>query len=288
MKHLFHKLASSFNAIITLIAYLYRFILRGTMKPDLASKLSNGKDVIVLGNGPSVKQELSHMLSVSSEIVVVNFFACGDYYKLMKPRFYVLSDGFFFSKKPIPDKAMLLYNMINDQTCWEMSLYVPYWSRKNVDWKKIINNPFVKVLFYNDIPYCGKYSISRLRQKLYNKGVATIDIWNVIHASIMLMIYNGYENIHLYGVESNDILSIIVTSKNQVGFIDKHFYDGEEHPFRMWYKENGKPYTMPDVLYKYYKTFLTYHEIAEYAQSRNCKIFNHTKDSLIDSFERIN
>ena len=288
MKHLFHKLALSFNAIITFVVYLYRFILRGTIKPNLASKLCNSRDVLILGNGPSIKKELPNMVSVLSEIVVVNFFAFGDYYKLIKPRFYVLSDGFFFAKKPIPDRAMLLYNKINEQTSWKMSLYVPYWSKNNVDWGKIINTPFVEVLFYNDIPYCGKYSVPWLRNKFYDKGVATIDIWNVIHASIMIMIFNGYKNIHLYGVESNDILSIIVTSKNQVGFIDKHFYDGEEYPFRMWYKENGEPCDMSDVLYKYYKTFLTYQDIAEYAQKRNCKIFNHTKGSLIDSFERIN
>ena len=198
-----------------------------------------------------------------------------------------MSDGFFFIKNSQSQKITELYKQINDITTWEIYFYVPYWSSKYVDWKRILSNPRIKVCFYNDIPYCGNTTFPWLKNKLYEHGWASVEIWSVVQASIMLAIISGYKSIHLYGVDNNDILSIAVNSRNQVGFAQGHFYDDSaQHSFRVCLKENGEPYRLSSVLYRYYNTFLGYQNVADYAKRKGSVVINHTKNSLIDSFKR--
>ena len=273
-------------ALMTIGIYLYRFVLRGTLKSNLVS-LTNGNQVIILGNGPSLKTDINQILLNKCDFLVVNFFALSDFYLTIRPRFYVLSDGNFFIPNRYSKEISQLYKQINEITTWDINFYVPYRSSKHVNWEQIFSNPKIRVRFYNDVPYEGTFSLSCLKYKLYAKGWANIDIWNVIQASIMLTILLGYKSIHLYGVDSNDILSIAVNSNNQVGYTDGHFYDdSQQHPFRVCLLENGESEKLSSILYRYYKTFFFYLNVADYAEKRGCVIVNHTKNSLIDSFKR--
>ena len=138
-----------------------------------------------------------------------------------------------------------LIEHINETTKWKMSLYIPYRSIKGSNIAKMFTNPLIEVHFYNDIPYEGKYVIPALRDYLYRKGLANIDIWNVIQAGIMLLILLGYKTIHLYGVENSEPNSLKVNEKNQAGYIHELFYDKSQSNMELILNEDGSPKTSP-------------------------------------------
>ena len=169
----------------------------------------------------------------------------------------------------------------------EMSLYIPYRSIKGSNIAKMFTNPLIEVHFYNDIPYEGKYVIPALRDYLYRKGLANIDIWNVIQAGIMLLILLGYKTIHLYGVENSEPNSLKETDTTQAGYIHELFYDKSQSNMELILNEDGSPMKVCQILFRYYKTFQGFMDVNHFAKKQNCRVINHTTASLIDAFERV-
>lgn len=286
MKKIVLKIYAFFAGINVLLVYIYRFILRGTLKPMIKDE-KVGKDIVLLGNGPSVDDAINNLSTTNSVYAVVNFFALGKYYQQLKPRYYILSDGAYCSDSSLNSMVTALMERINETTKWKMSLYIPYRSIKGSNVTKIFTNPLIKVHFYNDIPYEGKYAIPALRDYLYRKGLANIDIWNVIQAGVMLLVLLGYKTIHLYGVENSEPNSLKVNEKNQPGYVHELFYDKSQSYMQLVLNEDGSSKRVYEILFRYYKTFQGFMDVNHFAKKQNCRVINHTSASLIDAFERV-
>ena len=286
MKKIILEVYAFIASISALFVYIYRFSLRGTLNPMIKDE-KIGQNIVLLGNGPSVNDAIIDLLTTNSVYAVVNFFALSKYYQRLRPRYYILSDGAFCCELSFNTMIADLIEHINETTKWKMSLYIPYRSIKGSNIAKMFTNPLIEVHFYNDIPYEGKYVIPALRDYLYRKGLANIDIWNVIQAGIMLLILLGYKTIHLYGVENSEPNSLKVNEKNQAGYIHELFYDKSQSNMELILNEDGSPMKVCQILFRYYKTFQGFMDVNHFAKKQNCRVINHTTASLIDAFERV-
>ena len=94
--------------------------------------MSQERRLAILGNGPSLKEQLPRLIAEKAweqtDIMAVNFFALSEEYKVVRPKFYVISDPQFFRKAGRNERIEQFYNALAEQTTWPMTLYVQYYN----------------------------------------------------------------------------------------------------------------------------------------------------------------
>jgi len=286
MKKIILEVYAFIASISALFVYIYRFSLRGTLNPMIKDE-KIGQNIVLLGNGPSVNDAIIDLLTLKSATKLFSVLLASKRPLITELADKLRPDGAFCCELSFNTMIADLIEHINETTKWKMSLYIPYRSIKGSNIAKMFTNPLIEVHFYNDIPYEGKYVIPALRDYLYRKGLANIDIWNVIQAGIMLLILLGYKTIHLYGVENSEPNSLKVNEKNQAGYIHELFYDKSQSNMELILNEDGSPMKVCQILFRYYKTFQGFMDVNHFAKKQNCRVINHTTASLIDAFERV-
>ena len=273
--------------------YFIKFVLRGSLRKPVKT-LRRERDMCILANGPSTAMEIERLRKhgVERDLMVVNFFASSDDFLWLQPAYYVLSDAAFFmhDKALGYEKIQKLYARLNEKVTWRMILFVPYASRKTMDWAKLFTNGNVQVAYFNDIPYCGVFASRRIRNFLYDRGWAMPRIGTVVQPCIYLSVLMGYKTIRLFGVEHDWLYSMVVNDKNEVCLLDRHFYDGNEKSVYVpWISPYAKE-KVPDPLCVRLQGLATLFEshmvLNDYARHMRCRIVNHTPDSYIDAYER--
>ena len=96
----------------------------------------------------------------------------------------------------------------------------------------------------------------------------------------------GYNSIFIHGADHSWLKDIYVSQDNKVFLTQKHFYDFHSAKPEVMKKLGKGQRKMHEILEKFVLTFKGYHEINEFANRKKIKIFNCTKDSFIDAFER--
>ena len=239
-------------------------------------KVHHAGILTILANGPSLKDDLDKLDYTQGDFSVVNFFYDSPYFKIVKPRYYVVMDPqFFYDDHKI--------RPIIESVDWDMKLYVPYYTSKNVKLLRNMPNKHIEVIPCNLVPYNG---FECLRYSVYQHGLAIPRLQNVLVASIFTGINMGYKEIKLYGVDHSWLGAIRVNDNNEVCLLDSHFYDTQEVKLRLFHKASGEPYKMHEALRDFAQMFDGYHQLRKYADFRGCKIVNCTKGSFIDAFER--
>lgn len=243
---------------------------------------SRSKNIIILANGPSLKQELSSKTInfQESEIFVLNDFARFSIFKEIKPRYYILADPFYFSNFDNVRNVGIqgAFNSID----WEMTLFIPFRDAKKI--KPRISNSNINLVFYHSEPYDGWKLI---RHFLYKNNLSMPRIQNVLIPAIFISINMGFKKISLYGVDHSWTEELRVNSKNEVCFLYEHFFDNKKPELKPWHKGVGLPiYRMHEILRDLAWMFDGYHNLREYADIRGCRVVNKTSHSYIDAFER--
>ncbi len=256
-----------------------RFLLVLLLRTDLKNHVpvTNADcSLYVLANGPSLKENLENIDFSKGHFAVVNYFYKSPYYRIIKPQYYILADPFFFTK---------IENIIPfvESVDWKMKLFVPFSAWDRLDALKRLPNAFVSVIPYHTTNYQG---FPLFRKFAFRRGLAMPSPQNVLIPCIFNGINMGYKEIRLFGVDHSWTTSLRVNSKNEVCLTDSHFYDDIESHLKPWLNCSGEPYKMHEVLRDLALMFDSYHMIRDYADYRGCKIFNCTKDSFIDAFER--
>lgn len=261
--------------IFQTLAFGIRVLLKTDFKNHI-SKVNNVSILTILANGPSLKDNLDQINFTQGEFSVVNDFYKSPYYQKIKPQYHVLMDPLYFRKnediKPFVDSVH-----------WDMKLIVPYYAWKGVNMLRNMPNKHIEVIPCNMVSYNG---FECFRNWIYQQGLAMPKAQNVLVASIFAGINMGYKEIRLYGVDHSWTESIRVNDKNEVCLTDSHFYDTEEVNLLPWHKASGEQYKMHEVLRDLAQMFDSYHQLRKYADFRDCKIVNCTKDSFIDAFNR--
>lgn len=252
-------------------------------KPSHAGSLKKER-IIIMGNGPSLRDTIVNHLDIlkNSDTLAVNFAANADTYGELKPNLYVLADPHFFRTetdgKSSDTNVVRLWDNIA-ATNWKMTLYVP--CKANLP-EAILKNNNITVKKYNLTPGEG---LAGPIHWLYSRGLAMPRPRNVLIASIMIALREGYRDIDIVGADHTWSRDLWVDDKNRVISVQKHFYKDNDKEFERVAQEYSG-YHLHDILNSLTIAFRSYHQIAAYAAKIGAKITNCTPGSFIDAFPR--
>ncbi|HEY5590811.1 MAG TPA: hypothetical protein VIK55_07305 [Paludibacter sp.] len=273
----------------TLLSILKIIIFSRLFSQTSQLKTNGHLECYILGNGPSLKENILNDLELlkSKDLFVVNDFAKSRYFEILKPKFYVLLDPCYWSKiayKEISDNCTSVLNTINDKTEWPIFLIVPIDAYKTNKFQNIFKgNINITIVNYNSTPINGFQWFNFFIFK-NNLGIPTVN--NVLGACIYIAINMQYNEINILGADHSWTKDLVVNDKNQVCFEDSHFYDETNHnsmPIRDMY---GEYYTMHQLIRDFALMFEGYHILKKYSKFMNVNIYNRSKISFIDAFER--
>jgi len=247
-------------------------------------------DCVILGNSPSLEKSLetNPLFFENKDLFAVNFFWKSDYFTKIKPKYYVIVSTNYWSKNQIPtnkEGRLNTFKEIASKVDWEMILFVPAMAKKFNDWKEEISkNNLIKIVYFNITPVEG---FRFLNFYFFRKGLGMPRPHNVLIPSIKFAIELKYKNIYLLGAEHSWLKEIIVGDDNVVYLSQKHFYDHQTAKPDVMYKGSTNDVrNLSETLMKFVHSFNSYYILEDYAKKNNVKIFNATKDSYIDAFER--
>ena len=252
-------------------------------RPSAAGDLKKER-LIIMGNGPSLRETIARHSDIlkESDTLAVNFAANADSYRELKPNLYVLADPHFFrvgddGKSSDPNVVRLWDNIAS--TDWPMTLYVPCKAQLP---DAVARNVHMAVRRYNLTPGEGMRGPVHW---LYRHGLAMPRPRNVLIASIMVALREGYRDIYIVGADHTWSRDLWVDDRNRVISVQKHFYKDNDKEFERVAQEYAG-YHLHDILNSLTIAFRSYHRIADYAESIGAKITNCTPGSFIDAFPR--
>lgn len=240
--------------------------------------------LIIMGNGPSLRDTMARHGGMLKRYhtLAVNFAANAPEFRELRPRLYVLADPHFFKTdadgaSADPNVTRLWKNLAAAD--WDMTLFVPCKARIPA---AAAGNRNITVKRYNLTPAEGLPQVSH---RLYGSGLAMPRPRNVLIASIMVALREGYRRIDLVGADHTWSRDLWVDDRNRVISVQKHFYEDNAKEFERVAQEYAG-YHLHDILNSLTIAFRSYHQIAAYAASIGAEIRNCTPGSFIDAFPR--
>ncbi|MBD3843981.1 MAG: hypothetical protein IE909_19315 [Campylobacterales bacterium] len=263
---------------------LYILIKNRSFKYKIkAIKLAKDK-LVILGNGPSLKNDLQKVLSLEADFFCVNHFADHQYFEDIKPRYYLFLDPYFWSdgvNQEYRDKRETTFKNLSEKVSWELEIFIPSYTNKSIEEK--INNKNIKVTRYSAVSTDNYPSF--LENILLNTSFFSPLAINVVIHTIFISIHMGYKNIDVYGIDTSVFQGLSVDQMTNQVFVEfNHFYGTK----RVVPDEAGqsKPLTMSQSLKKEYLNFQTYELISRFAAHKNVNLVNKSSFSLVDSIRR--
>lgn len=222
---------------------------------------------LCIGNGPEMECELG-LAKSDADVWGCNGYACTEAAKWMPPDFYVLLDKRYWKASEFVREAALAERHCAALRGTAATVFKPVHPRA-------IYGPAV-CRPIRGFPIAPVYT-GPGAHLLYDAGLAVPPLWNAMAAMLFLAVRMGYDRIEMVGCPFDDIRTV-------------HRVDGGVAVTPEY--ANGAapvaPYAYPDME-AFGRTVWMRHRgfnaIRRYADARGCSIVNHTKDSLIDSFE---
>ncbi len=278
-----------FNLVHTFLLF---FKIPLQSKKSKLSITKNNKSAILLANGPALKEVLndSELLDKLCKIdtICVNFFYKTKYFLQLKPNNYIVSDPKFWMKNA--DETFIkqrnkFYEYLAKNVNWNMTFLIPVQAKKTNDWLKILSkNSNIKIEYFNVTAIEG---FKKINHFLYKFKLGMPRSHNVSSYSTMVLLFKGYKKIGLLGVNHDWTKTIFVSENNETFLSQTHFYDSKVKPQKMDKTIDEKnQLKLHEMLFTFHLIFKSYFEINDYAKSINSKVYNLTKGSFIDAFER--
>ncbi len=251
-------------------------------RPFARGKRQDSDELVILGNGPSLRHTIDSQLAevMSRKRLAVNFAANAPEFSILKPDFYVLADGHFFTGAGSDPNVERLMKSLS-ATSWPMTIFVPCRMKKKLH-AILRGNTNISVKGFNLTPAEGTACITHI---LYAAGLAMPRPRNVLIPSIMIGMRLGFNRIWLCGADHTWSRTLGVDDDNMVISVQPHFYkDTASEQKRVNSEYAG--YHLHHILRSLYIAFRSYHMIAAYAATENVEILNATPGSMIDAFPR--
>jgi len=287
MKSPIEKLQGFLSNGLSSIGTIFKILIRSKYIVNLPQ--CKEETCIIMGNGPSLKAVISQHKDIlkTKTLWAVNYFANSDNYEALQPAYYLIiaqevwREG--VRQKNIDLREKLFDNMIK-KTTWPVTLFLPAEAFKSKFLKQYFDkNPNITFSPINNTPVEGYQWFTHL---FFNWNLGMPRPHNVIIPSLMVALNMGFKKIYLTGVEHSWLPTISVNEQNEVLHRNKHFYDHKEVKDHKMYYLGIRPRRLHEVLHKLMMAFKGYFIILEYAKSKQASIFNTTKGSFIDAFER--
>lgn len=269
--------------IQTLVSLLRISVLSSitvALKSKQYSDLKLNKSCCVLGTGPSLKDdfERGNVQAKGVDIMCVNMFCISPMFKILRPRFYFLIDGAYFSPKSERHQQMVedIINIFNSVD-WDMYLVSSASSISGSLLVKSITNSHIKHLKFNSAEFNG---FQCLRHWIYRHRMGMPRCQTVANFALCAAINMGYENVYLYGADHTWTRDLFVNEDNVVCYGDRHVYNKDITII----KKEGN---FARLLIAFSDMFKSHYLIEKYAKSVGIKIWNCSSDSFLDAYERI-
>ncbi len=253
-------------------------------------KQAQTKEVVILGNGPSLSKMISENSSFlnDKELACVNHFPITEYYTELKPKYYMTSapdlwldtiDSHFVQA------SNRLFSAMCDKTSWDLEFFIPFEARKYKRWQNLlVSNKHIHIYYYNNTPV---ESWNFLSHFLFRKNIGMPRPHNIMVPSIFNLMNLGYKKIYLFGAEHSWLKDISVNDNNEALINQKHFYDAQTSKAQTLDKRGVGARRLHEILHKFMLAFKGYFILNEYAKTEKVQILNATPNSYIDAFERI-
>ncbi|MEK0421403.1 MAG: hypothetical protein RLZZ161_1254 [Bacteroidota bacterium] len=295
------------KTFLSTIVSLIKIVLKA--KRYKQPEVDNSEDCYVLGNGPSLSKLLERTPDFfdKKHVCVVNGFAATDVYQKIQPKSYFIKDGLFFwidegefndpentwrEKKSSGEKngVIMVANTIKamkEKTRWPMYLYVPVWAKDSILVREISQNSHIKLVYFNNIKVDGYRWF--LYKFVFPRGLGNPQFMNVVQMALFQKINEGFSKIFISGVNANFHQYLEVGDDNLVYMVHHHFYDKAHAKTIISDRDKFGNY-VAQPLWKQFdnlkKLFYGFSQVKLYADYKNCKIINTSKESFIDAFER--
>ena len=242
-------------------------------------KAPDGRSLVVLGNGPSLRGLIdSGQLSAPGiDLLAVNFMANTEEFFSLRPAYYVIADPHFFQGASDANVGRLLHNLAT-RVSWPMTLFVPATEASRV----AIANNNISVCPYNCV---GIEGFGWLCRAAYRSHRGMPRPRNVLIPSLMLALWMGYKMIFVAGADHSWTRTLEVNEHNEVVSVQPHFYADNDHE-KSRITSVYKGVRLHEIIHSFYVAFKAYFEIEAYAQSIGAHIINITPGSFIDAFRR--
>ncbi len=283
-------LRNSFDTLLYFLIMAVKEDFRNHIARAGANNMHSSKRLAILGNGPSLKKQLPKLIEQreweQADMMAVNFFALSEEFRLIKPKYYILSDPMFFRKAGHSERIENLYNALATVE-WQMTLYVQYYNPEKFDYTAAIaNNPNIRIVKFHSTVFHGFRSVEFW---CYRHGLGSGNWGTVVQNGILTAIQIGYRTIELYGVDHTLLDGLTVDNQNRLCRTASHYYDTTPaEPKPIYYNATNppRPYTMAEYLAETAELFRGHEVLRDFAKEEGVKIINRTAGSLIDAYER--
>ena len=274
------KIARSLSLAATTAASLLKIAVR-SRRPSPAVRREAGSAIVILGNGPSLAQTIARHSEwlASLPLLAVNFAANTEEWKRLRPEFYVLVDPHFFDGIRTNANVERLWRNLSE-AAWDITLYVPV--SRAPEARRLTAGSRIRVKTLNLTPVEGAKLIAHAAFRL---GLGMPRPRNVLIPSIMIAMREGFDTIYLAGADHSWTRTLSVDDHNRVCTVQPHFYkdnDSERQRVETTYSDIH----LHQMLESLTIAFRSYFRIADYADSRGCRVVNITPGSFIDAFPR--
>lgn len=288
MEKTFNFLKNLSKSLFSLLKILFRSNL--FLKQTYHEKGNAGKQICILGNGPSLKITVEKYIEPLNrmELLAVNNMVSTDYFTKLKPVYYIMpARTYFYPDTQLSqlyiDMNNLVYKDLEEKVQWKMTLLIPTYGKHCERLAQLSkNNPYIQIQYYNATPIEGLTKLSNLFFSL-NWGMPRPH--NVVIPSLMNLIWLGYKEIYIVGADHSWLKEISVNEQNEALVNQKHFYDeGQTRPMKM--EDRTQARKLHEIIEKFFWSFRSYWELKPFAEKKGVKIYNASEESMIDAFER--
>ena len=254
--------------------------LKVAKKSKKCEKLKTTKSCCVLGNGPSLKDDLEHgrVRLDGNDVMCVNMFCWDASFWVVKPRFYFLIDGNLFNptKQRQIEKVDGIIDSLNNGD-WDMYLMISSGTVSGSKLLRSIKNEHIKIIRINSTSVSG---FRGFRHWIYRQRLGMPHCQTVVNFAICVAINMHYENIYLYGVDHTWTRDLYVDENNVV-------YDGVRHVYDKNLTRVKKDHNFAKMLGQFAKMFKAHYLLEEYSKSEGVKIWNCSSDTFLDAYDRL-
>lgn len=278
------KLQSLFGGILLKINIIYNYFrdefLFQVFKSKVVKLPKLEKEILVLGNGPSLSNLIHNQLLHDYELFVCNGFALTKDYENLKPKHYFLKDYLYFELGNSfvlnrENDVLSTWESIVSKTNWELTIYT---SLVDLNLLVKLKNTYS---FSDNIKWVNVYPIEfrgRNKFKYISKGIGLIGGMTVTHFSTLVAILCTSNNVHLAGIDHDWINNIFYDENSHRLYLsNNHFYNSE----KIYYGEGI--YVNNDIvleLYSQFKSFEGFKVLSQFATFLNVPLSRCTKSYL--------
>ncbi len=247
--------------------------------------VSSDRRLIVLANGPSLNEDLERLSNEdcsNADFAMMNFSINSPLFLKYKPKFYCLADNAFFKGDYCLSEVEEVYNKLDKNVDWDLTLVVSYNVKVVKEFSKITNShiKFQRVFAVS----CPDFK--KLKHWFYKKGLGIPGLGTVTNMAAFAGIQYGYKQIEFCGNDMSFFDGICVSDENYPCVGIKHFYDNKvEHKPVMI--SDTKHHTLLSYVEMVTRMIASHNAIAEYGKYLGVQFINRTRKSMLDCYPRL-